>query len=55
MPKVAAWVAGEPALCRGINHFTSARVAVFNRRAAWSEVSGIFEQVFAATQKKFPQ
>jgi hypothetical protein len=35
--KGGAGVAELPPLCRGINHFTSARVAVFNRRAAWKK------------------
>jgi hypothetical protein len=38
-PKAAAWVAGEPALCRGTNSFTSAAWRRSNRHAAWKGVA----------------
>jgi hypothetical protein len=48
MPKAATSAASN----RGTNHFTSARVAVFNRCAAWKEGSRICEQFFGFLSKK---
>ena len=53
MPKAApAANSAAEAAAASTNSFTSARVAVFNRRAAWKEGSRICEQFFGFLSKK---